>query len=533
MNVKRFLAIVLCTILMLSLLTSCALTKKEDTSSEGTETTAPGEIAKPKMMEITTSAYFGEPSDYPDYKEEWPKLMQEEYGIEFKVNSPARNTYTEKVNLMLTSGEVKGMVLVFTTDDLIRAVEDGVAEPLDEYLKDNEVWKSLPNEFKEMYKIDGKIYAIPQGAGEEMFVRSIRLDWLENLGLGVPETIDELDEALRAFTFNDPDGNGKNDTYGHTASSTWNLQDIFMAYDCRLNYTGESQFAYDPNLKCWTDAMLRPGMIDALNFLAKHYKDNVLDQEVFTNAGSHMRERVMSGKYGSTFYWYHWTQSFEEGTKTNDPNAKFTSILALKGPNATKNINHTWYQGSPFILVKGTPQAKEVVNWFVNIFYGDLKGHLMGRLGILGPKGFDIEGNTIILHDIGDKKTAPASNIVFEVPWFSRVDYPYRYEMYDDAWHEETNRTLIKKANDMATGKANGTLFFLPTTLQVPNSNEFARLDADCRKIYREALVKAVTGELTPEAAIENYRAQMKAIGAQKILEDANASLGIQNTFKY
>jgi hypothetical protein len=173
------------------------------------------------------------------------------------------------------------------------------------------------------------------------------------------------------------------------------------------------------------------------------------------------------------------------------------------------------------------------VNWFVNIFYGDLKGHLMGRLGILGPKGFDIEGNTIILHDIGDKKTAPASNIVFEVPWFSRVDYPYRYEMYDDAWHEETNRTLIKKANDMATGKANGTLFFLPTTLQVPNSNEFARLDADCRKIYREALVKAVTGELTPEAAIENYRAQMKAIGAQKILEDANASLGIQNTFKY
>lgn len=45
----------------------------------------------------------------------------------------------------------------------------------------------------------------------------IRKDWLDNLGLAVPTTLDELYDVLYAFTYNDPDGNGKNDTYGYGA----------------------------------------------------------------------------------------------------------------------------------------------------------------------------------------------------------------------------------------------------------------------------------------------------------------------------
>ena len=42
----------------------------------------------------------------------------------------------------------------------------------------------------------------------------IRQDWLDNLKLEVPTTIDELEEVMRAFTEDDPDGNGQDDTYG-------------------------------------------------------------------------------------------------------------------------------------------------------------------------------------------------------------------------------------------------------------------------------------------------------------------------------
>lgn len=45
----------------------------------------------------------------------------------------------------------------------------------------------------------------------------IRKDWLDRLGLEIPKTTDDLAKVLYAFTYNDPDGNGKNDTYGYGA----------------------------------------------------------------------------------------------------------------------------------------------------------------------------------------------------------------------------------------------------------------------------------------------------------------------------
>src|SRR5688572_9477800 len=42
----------------------------------------------------------------------------------------------------------------------------------------------------------------------------IRKDWLDKLGLEVPTTPEELLEVAKAFTEQDPDGNGQNDTYG-------------------------------------------------------------------------------------------------------------------------------------------------------------------------------------------------------------------------------------------------------------------------------------------------------------------------------
>jgi len=68
---------------------------------------------------------------------------------------------------------------------------------------------------------------------------------------------------------------------------------------------------------------------------------------------------------------------------------------------------------------------------------------------------------------------------------------------------------------------------------QVPKSDSYAKLDADSKRLFQEALVKAITGELTPQEAIENYRTQMRAIGAQKVLDDANAALGLQVKVKY
>ena len=62
-----------------------------------------------------------------------------------------------------------------------------------------------------------------------------RVDWLRNVGIDrIPKTLEEMHEALRRFTFNDPDRNGHNDTYGMSGDvQVWwwvTFGDVFGAY---------------------------------------------------------------------------------------------------------------------------------------------------------------------------------------------------------------------------------------------------------------------------------------------------------------
>jgi putative aldouronate transport system substrate-binding protein len=62
--------------------------------------------------------------------------------------------------------------------------------------------------------VNGTVYGIFRGRDPMRAAVILRKDWLANLGLELPETVDDLYEVARAFTQDDPDGNGQDDTYG-------------------------------------------------------------------------------------------------------------------------------------------------------------------------------------------------------------------------------------------------------------------------------------------------------------------------------
>ena len=65
---------------------------------------------------------------------------------------------------------------------------------------------------------DGAMYGLPDpGALPQTDALVIRQDWLDKLSLTSPKTLDEFMTVAKAFTFDDPDGNGKQDTYGFCA----------------------------------------------------------------------------------------------------------------------------------------------------------------------------------------------------------------------------------------------------------------------------------------------------------------------------
>jgi multiple sugar transport system substrate-binding protein len=58
----------------------------------------------------------------------------------------------------------------------------------------------------------GQTYAVPFSAQANVLL--VRKDWLDKLGLQAPKTWDDVAAVAKAFTTQDPDGNGKADTYG-------------------------------------------------------------------------------------------------------------------------------------------------------------------------------------------------------------------------------------------------------------------------------------------------------------------------------
>ena len=78
--------------------------------------------------------------------------------------------------------------------------------------------------------VDGQLYGVPCLNVEGKYNLFMRSDWLDTLKLSVPETLDELKEVLRAFTQDDPDRNGKNDTYGYGGVGVWGANGEFMPF---------------------------------------------------------------------------------------------------------------------------------------------------------------------------------------------------------------------------------------------------------------------------------------------------------------
>ena len=127
-----------------------------------------------------------------------------------------------------------------------------------------------------------------------------RKDWAANVGITkAPETWDELYDMLYKFTYNDPDGNGKNDTYGmlgeYEALFMWMTGAMLDDYIELEN--GDLSINWIENTEEY---------IEVLEFVKKCYHEGLWDKEF-----SGDRTRFTQGLCGVWLsgqadpYWYH------------------------------------------------------------------------------------------------------------------------------------------------------------------------------------------------------------------------------------
>ncbi len=540
MKIKKLFALLLSAVILSTMAAGCGNDSAEESSAGGSSsstaasTSSGGEESaeeEPVEIRITRPLYFGDASENLDLKEEWMQMVEEKYGVKVSVNYLPRNEYTSKVNLLMTSDSVDGLVGVFGSSEILNYKDMGVIVPFDEYLADNETWNSMPEAMQELYVFDGEMWGLPAGFTTNLFTRTIRKDWLDNLGMEAPTNVDELYDMAYAFTYDDPDGNGVDDTYGLTASGTWNLQDIFQAFDARLVNGGGSSIVYDPAENCWIDSMLKPGMVECLTYLNKMYEEGLLDPELFTNSGSNMREKFWAGEYGSTFYWLGFSGESAPYLTKITPDVEFVEVPYLTG-TLTEETNCMWYGSVPYIMVADTPDADKMAQEFVNLALGSQESHFDFAYGIEG-KTYRVEDQTV--YTLVD----PATDTPMTTPSLT-TSIPKYYDDWTfltdglDAEAEQTAIDLLNfKKSVIQDGLDAGGIYELSEVITTPVSDTYLMIQEDISIAFDTAVSSAVTGTVDPQTAVDTYLAEVKALGAQDVLDEANEAAGLTGTLSY
>ena len=124
---------------------------------------------------------------------------------------------------------------------------------------------------------------------------AIRQDWLDNLGLEVPTTLDEYLQVMIAFTEQDPDGNGQNDTYGWSGSvdslgALSQFDSIYGAFGALGDWTVQ-----DNTL---VPQVASEGRRDALDFIRQMNEAGVIDPDWTTQTGQDFQTKWKSGRVG-------------------------------------------------------------------------------------------------------------------------------------------------------------------------------------------------------------------------------------------
>jgi len=216
----RILKKALCFLLLLSLITAATVSCSRQI--------AVGDLYKPTRADFNPSSFKPAPADYTitvltisqtgDFiSADHParRALEELTGYKIRLEYILNANYSESINTRLASRNLPGLITVTgNTMPIVQAAQWGAFWDITDVY---ELYPNLAQADKGVMSnisIEGRNYGIYR---QRDFPRSgmvYREDWLAKLGLQVPKTLDDLYNVLRAFTYNDPDGNGRQDTFG-------------------------------------------------------------------------------------------------------------------------------------------------------------------------------------------------------------------------------------------------------------------------------------------------------------------------------
>lgn len=396
---KRIMPVLLISSLAISMV-ACGTSSETDEASasavttieSATTTAATAETVDPlgkyePGITITT-ANIANPNDvFPEGdswdENVWTRYYQEKLGITVKRSwlSPD-DQYKSKLTASIASGDIPDVLKVDEAtfkmcleSDLLQDIGPAFDKYASEGMK-NEVYGGNDGLDNLAYgKVNGKLMglAAPMStAAESGPILYVRKDWLDKLQLPEPKTISDIETISEAFTKKDPDGNGKNDTFGfgvakdfvHSAfpggiGDALGIYNGYHAYPGIWVEDGKGELEY---------GSIQSQMKPALAKLNEMYKAGLIDKEFGVKDRWKVGEDVAAGKIG-LFFGTSWTPVVPcFNNYKNDKNAVWMSYPVVSADSSPALASgYRWMSG--FYVVSKKCKNPEAVIKMGNLSY--------------------------------------------------------------------------------------------------------------------------------------------------------------------
>lgn len=263
---NRNLVVLIVSLLILFLFSACMRDKlfmSDQSFSKGSD--------EPFPITIMTTSFTKNPagSESPVVK-----AIEEFTDTKLNIKWVSNSSYDDQMNLILASGNLPDLMLITSKSfSVVKAARNGafaeIGPRLDNYKNLRQRNRIVMNNIL----IDNKLYGIPRMRPLGRYGAIYRKDWLRNTGLKEPETIDDFYNMLKAFTCDDPDKNGVDDTYGLILTSSTVSLDIIQTWFGVPKVWGENS---DGEL---VPAYLTEEYMESLYFLRKLYEEKLINQD--------------------------------------------------------------------------------------------------------------------------------------------------------------------------------------------------------------------------------------------------------------
>lgn len=380
-------------------------------------------------------------NDNPGYPEKgswlfWTELAKRT-NVTLKPTVIPLSDYENKRSVMIGAGDAPflipktyfGQEAPFVSSGAILAVSDYV-NLMPNYQDKVKKW-NLQGDVETVVQDDGKYYVLP-GLHEDVWIDytfAIRTDILDELGLQMPKTLDDLYSVLKAMKAAHPDLYPMSDRWSQPHPGGAMLQTFGQAFGA--GYGGGWGY-HNATYDTASDKFVLTGSMDQykamVEYTAKLVKEKLLDPESFTQSDDQANAKFTSGKsFVISTNAQELVNTYRPGLAKAVPTAKVTKMPVPIGPAGDVKVGTRLENG--LMISKKARDSKDFVAMmqFVDwLFYSD-EGQVFAKWGVEGVTYTkDAAGNFKLTKDVDYVGLNPSATKKLNVDFgFSNGNFAY------------------------------------------------------------------------------------------------------------